>query len=49
MKTGEEHYAAVAAVVNNLVSYTNIVGQIEVKKVNDAFATWLDQVVRHDA
>lgn len=48
VKTRGEHYEKVAAVVKELVPYTNFVGQIEVKKVNDAFNDWLDQVVVHD-
>ena len=47
VKTREEHFEEVAATVKELFSYTNFVGQIEVKKVNDAFGAWLDQVVRH--
>lgn len=45
VKTREEHFDAVAAVVKELVSYTNFVGQIEVKRVNDEFGAWLEQVV----
>ena len=48
VKTRAEHFEEVAATVKELVSHTNFVGQIEVKKVNDAFSTWLDQVVRHN-
>lgn len=47
VKTGEERFEAIAAAVKELVPYTNFVGQIEVKKVNDAFASWLDQTVHH--
>ena len=46
VKTREEHFDAVSAVVKELVPYTNFVGQIEVKKVNDAFSSWLDQAIR---
>jgi periplasmic divalent cation tolerance protein len=46
VKTQEGHFEAVAAAVKELVPYTNFVGQIEVKKVNDAFGSWLNQVVR---
>jgi periplasmic divalent cation tolerance protein len=46
VKTREEHYEAVAAAVKEVVPYTNFVGQIEVKKVNDAFNSWLNQVVQ---
>jgi periplasmic divalent cation tolerance protein len=45
VKTREEYFEEVTAVVKELVSYTNFVGQIEVKKVNDEFSSWLHQVV----
>ena len=45
VKTREEHFEEVAATVKELVSYTNFVGQIEVKKVNEEFDSWLGQVV----
>ena len=45
VKTREEHYEEIAATIKGLVPYTNFVGQIEVKQVNDAFCAWLDQVV----
>jgi len=48
VKTREEHFEEVAAEVKELVPYTNFVGQIEVKKVNDAFSAWLDQTLRHN-
>ena len=47
VKTLEEHFEAVAAVVKETVSYTNFVGQIEVKRVNAEFSAWLDQEVAH--
>ena len=46
VKTRAVHFAAVAAVVKETVPYTNFVGQIEVPRVNDAFAAWLNDVVR---
>jgi periplasmic divalent cation tolerance protein len=48
IKTETEHFAAIEAAVKELVTYTNFVGQIDVPRVNDAFATWLHRVVRHD-
>jgi periplasmic divalent cation tolerance protein len=45
VKTRAEHFEAVAAAVRETVPYTNFVGQIEVSRVNEAFATWLDEVV----
>ena len=47
VKTREECFEALAAAVKVLVPYTNFVGQIEIRKVNDAFNSWLDQVVPH--
>jgi periplasmic divalent cation tolerance protein len=41
VKTHAAHFDAVAAVVKEVVPYTNFVGQIEVPRVNDAFASWL--------
>jgi periplasmic divalent cation tolerance protein len=49
VKAKEEHFDEIAAVVKELVSYTNFVGQIEVKKVNDEFNSWLNQVVRRNS
>jgi periplasmic divalent cation tolerance protein len=46
VKTRAEHFDAVAAAVKETVSYTNFVGQIEVSRVNEAFASWLDSDVR---
>lgn len=45
IKTHAEHFDAVAAAVKEVVPYTNFVGQIEVPRVNEAFATWLNDVV----
>ena len=49
VKTRAEHFDAVAAAVKETVPYTNFVGQIEVPRVNDAFATWLHGTVRRAA
>ncbi len=46
IKTETEHFDAVAAAVKETISYTNFVGQIDVPRVNEAFATWLHDVVR---
>lgn len=46
VKTRAEHFEAVAAAVEETVPYTNFVGQIEVPRVNDGFAAWLNDVVR---
>ncbi len=46
IKTEAEHFDAVAAAVKETISYTNFVGQIDVPRVNEAFATWLHDVVR---
>jgi len=46
VKTRAVHFAAVAAAVKETVPYTNFVGQIEIPRVNDAFAAWLNDVVR---
>ncbi len=46
VKTRAELFDAVAAAVKETVPYTNFVGQIEVPRVNDAFAAWLNEVVR---
>jgi periplasmic divalent cation tolerance protein len=45
VKTRAEHFDAVAAAVKEVVPYTNFVGQIEVPRVNEAFASWLSDVV----
>ena len=46
IKTQEEHFDAIAAAVKEIVPYTNFVGQLEVTHVNEAFAAWLESVVR---
>jgi periplasmic divalent cation tolerance protein len=46
VKTRAEHFDAVAAAVKETVPYTNFVGQIEVPRVNEGFAAWLNDVVR---
>jgi periplasmic divalent cation tolerance protein len=46
VKTRSEHFEAVAAAVKETVPYTNFVGQIEVPRVNEGFAAWLNDVVR---
>jgi periplasmic divalent cation tolerance protein len=45
VKTRAEHFDAVAAAVKEVVPYTNFVGQIEVSRVNEAFAAWLTDAV----
>jgi len=46
IKTRAEHFDAIAEAVRETVAYTNFVGQLEVTRVNEAFAAWLDSVVR---
>ena len=46
VKTRSEHFEAVAAAVKETVPYTNFVGQIEVPRVNEGFAAWLNAAVR---
>ena len=46
IKTRAEHFDAIAAAVKETVPYTNFVGQLEVTRVNEAFAVWLESVVR---
>lgn len=46
VKTHAQHFNAIQAAVREIIPYTNFVGQIEVTRVNDAFASWLDSVVR---
>lgn len=46
VKTRAEHFEAVTATVKETVPYTNFVGQIEVPRVNEGFAAWLNDVVR---
>jgi periplasmic divalent cation tolerance protein len=41
VKTRADHFEAVAAAVKEAIPYTNFVGQIEVPRVNEAFAVWL--------
>jgi periplasmic divalent cation tolerance protein len=45
VKTQAAHFDAVAAAVKEVVPYTNFVGQIDVPRVNEAFATWLNDIV----
>src|SRR5437762_12033475 len=45
IKTHPHHFEAIAALVKETVPYTNFVGQIDVPRVNEAFAVWLDGVV----
>jgi periplasmic divalent cation tolerance protein len=45
VKTRGEHFEAVASAVKEVAPYTNFVGQIEVPRVNEAFANWLSDVV----
>jgi len=46
IKTQAQHFDAIVAAIQETVSYTNFVGQIDVPRVNTAFATWLQQTVR---
>ena len=46
IKTQAEHFDAIATAVQETVPYTNFVGQLEVTRVNEAFAAWLKSVVR---
>jgi periplasmic divalent cation tolerance protein len=46
IKTLPQHFEAIAATVRDTIPYTNFVGQIDVPRVNEAFATWLNSVVR---
>jgi periplasmic divalent cation tolerance protein len=46
IKTRAEHFDAIAAAVKETVSYTNFVGQLEVTRVNEAFAAWLESTGR---
>ena len=45
VKTKAECYEAIAVAVKEVIPYTNFVGQIDVPRVNEAFATWLYDVV----
>jgi periplasmic divalent cation tolerance protein len=45
VKTHAAHFDAVAAVVKEVVSYTNFVGRTDVHQVNEACAAWLNDVV----
>jgi periplasmic divalent cation tolerance protein len=46
IKTQPQHFEAIAAIVRETVPYTNFVGQIDVPRVNEAFAAWLGSAVR---
>lgn len=46
IKTRAEHFDAIAAAVKETVPYTNFIGQLEVTRVNEAFAAWLESTVR---
>jgi periplasmic divalent cation tolerance protein len=45
VKTHAAHFDAVAAATREVAPYTNFVGQIDVPRVNEAFAAWLTDVV----
>lgn len=45
VKTRAEHFEAIRAAVQERVPYTNFVGQLEVARVNEAFAAWMDSVI----
>ena len=45
VKTRSEYFDAVAAAVKETVPYTNFVGQLEVARINEGFAAWLNDVV----
>ena len=45
VKTRAEHFDAVTSAVKETVPYTNFVGQIEVPRVNEVFAAWLNDIV----
>ena len=47
VKTHAEKYDDVVQAIQQFIDYDNFIGQLEVSKVNDAFATWLNQVVPH--
>ena len=47
VKTHEEKYDDVAQAIQQFIDYDNFIGQLEVSRVNDAFTTWLNQVVPH--
>jgi periplasmic divalent cation tolerance protein len=44
IKSQPQHYDAIAAAVKETVPYTNFVGQLDVPRVNDGFASWLAAV-----
>jgi periplasmic divalent cation tolerance protein len=46
IKTRAEHFDALTTAVKETVPYTNFVGQLEVTRVNEAFAAWLESTVR---
>src|SRR5215471_1021440 len=46
IKTRAEHFDAIAEAVRATIPYTNFVGQLEVTRVNEAFAAWLDSIVQ---
>lgn len=49
VKTETEHFEAIEGAVQEVITYTNFVGQIDVPQVNEAFETWLHRVVRDKA
>lgn len=46
VKTSDNKYDDVKLVVQNSIDYTNFIGELEVKKVNDKFTQWLNSVVK---
>lgn len=46
VKTKEDYYEKVEAVIKSHINYDNFIGQIKVEKVNDEFSSWLTNVVK---
>jgi len=46
IKTEATLFDAIVATVKELVPYTNFIGQLEVSRVNEAFAAWMESVVQ---
>ena len=46
IKTKEEKYDQIKAVIKENINYDNFIGQLGVEKINSNFENWLDKVVK---
>lgn len=46
IKTKDGYYEKVRQVIKEHIDYDNFIGQFEVEKINDDFASWLNEIVK---